>query len=118
MKKNYIQNLNLEDWEDYVKVFEALSNPIRIKILGTLLDNRLNVSELARILNISRPLLYLHLKKLEAARFIKGHAEVSDTGKAMKYYTVSDFSFDITSELITKLSKTIEVEQRANNNKE
>lgn len=110
MDQNYIQNLCMKSYEDYIRAFEALSNPIRIKILGVLLGKRIYVSELARVLNISRPLLYLHLKKLEAARLIEGEMEISNDGKATKYYSVTDFFFKIDPNLIRELSEHIVID--------
>ena len=102
-------DLNISTPEDYVKVFDALSHPIRIKILGLLAKERQYVSELARIVNISRPLLYMHLKKLETAGFITGHAEISSSGKAIKYYESLNFEITINPPLLTKLSENIEI---------
>ena len=61
--KNFVGNLSLNKYEDYVSVLDALSHPARIKIIGILAEGRQYVSELARLVNVSRPLLYMHLKK-------------------------------------------------------
>ena len=84
--ENFVGDLNLKRYEDYVNVFDALSHPARIKIIGILAEGRQYVSELARLVNISRPLLYMHLKKLETARLVTSTMELSDSGKAMKFY--------------------------------
>ena len=105
-----MQDLNISSHEDYVKVFDALSHPIRIKILGLLAKERQYVSELARIVNISRPLLYMHLKKLETAGFITGHAEISSSGKAIKYFEALNFEITLTPALLTELSENINIE--------
>jgi DNA-binding transcriptional ArsR family regulator len=42
------------------------------------------VGQLAREAEKSRPLLYMHLQKLENAGIVKTEMEVSDDGKAMK----------------------------------
>ena len=94
-------------YEEYVKLFEALSHPMRIKILGILAQERQYVSELARMVSISRPLLYMHLKKLEAAGLVLGSAEISETGKATKYYELRPFCIQLTPELLTQLSLAI-----------
>ena len=41
---------------------EALSNPHRMRIISILSTGKQYVSQLARELSISRPLLYLHLQ--------------------------------------------------------
>lgn len=107
---NFVGDLLLHKYEDYINVFDALSHPVRIKILGILTEGRQYVSELARLVNISRPLLYMHLKKLEAARLVTSAMEISTTGKAMKYYTLEDFELQITKELLDRLSEDIVIE--------
>ena len=86
--------------EDLVKVCDALSHPVRIRIIGILAGARQYISELARQLNISRPLLYMHLQKLEAAGLVKGQLELSDDGKAMKYYEVLAFNIALTPQTL------------------
>lgn len=108
--KNLVGDLNLKKYEDYVNVFDALSHPARIKIIGILAEGRQYVSELARLVNISRPLLYMHLKKLETARLVTSTMELSDSGKAMKYYVLEDFELQVTKELLNQLSETIVIE--------
>lgn len=100
-------------YENYVKLFEALSHHMRIKILGILAEERQYVSELARIVNISRPLLYMHLKKLEAAGLIAGHHEISESGKATKYYELKRFDIHLTPELLMELSTEIPIAENS-----
>lgn len=105
---NYVGDLNLSKYEDYIKVFDALSNPIRVKIIGVLaLQGRQYISELARIVNISRPLLYLHLKKLEEARLVSSTMEISESGKATKYIMLERINIGVTQELLENLSQQI-----------
>lgn len=107
---NFVGDLNLKKHEDYISVFDALSHPVRIKIIGILEEGRQYVSELARLVNISRPLLYMHLKKLETARLVTSAMEISESGKAMKYYALEDFELQITKELLNGLSQNIIIE--------
>lgn len=107
---NYVGDLKLRKHEDYVNLFDALSHPVRIKIIGILAEERQYVSELARLVNISRPLLYMHLKKLETARLVASAMEISNNGKAMKYYTLEKFELQITKELLYSLSQNIVIE--------
>lgn len=108
--KNFVGNLSLENYEDYVKFFDAFSHPVRIKIIGVLADGRQYVSELARLVNISRPLLYMHLKKLEEARLVVSTMEISESGKAMKYYTLENFDVQVNGSLLHTLSMDIVIE--------
>ena len=103
--ENIVGDLKLNKYEDYINIFDALSHPVRIKIIGILAGGRQYVSELARLVNISRPLLYMHLKKLETARLVTSAMEISESGKAMKYYALEDFNLQITKELLRVKSK-------------
>ncbi len=108
-------NNSVPDWlssgDQLVKFFDALSNPLRIKIMGILYQNRQYVSELARLVNISRPLLYMHLRKLESANLIKGNHEISEDGKAMKYYEIQQLDLHVNPKLLFELSKSVTIKQ-------
>lgn len=114
--EDFVGDLTLKKYEDYINVFDALSHPVRIKIIGILVEGRQYVSELARLVNISRPLLYMHLKKLETARLVTSTMEISESGKAMKYYTLENFELLITKELLNGLSQNIVIESPSKNN--
>jgi predicted ArsR family transcriptional regulator len=45
----------------------------------------------ARRLGTSRPLLYMHLDRLEKAGLVTGQLELSGDGKAMKYFELVPF---------------------------
>jgi DNA-binding transcriptional ArsR family regulator len=78
----------------------AVAHPIRLRIVAELSGGQVHVSELARRLNISRPLLYMHLDKLEKAGLVAGRLELSEDGKAMKYYELAPFELRITPQAI------------------
>lgn len=80
----------------------AMANPLRLRVVAELSDGPVHVSELARRLGISRPLLYMHLDRLEKAGLIAGHLELSDDGKAMKYFEVVPFELHVTVQEITR----------------
>ena len=103
-------SLILSSHADYTKLFDALSHPMRIKIIGVLSEKRRYVSELAKVLNMSRPLLYMHLKKLEDAAIVIGSYEISESGKSMKYYEIKPFAIHLTPELLTTLAQSIPIE--------
>ncbi len=73
----------------------AIASPQRMRIIALLAGERLHVSELARQVGMSRALLYMHLTKLEEAGFVAGHLELSDDGKALKYFEVVPFTITI-----------------------
>lgn len=105
---------NYMSGDQLLKILEALSNPYRLKIIAVLHKERQYVSQLARELGISRPLLYLHLQKLEDVDLIKGHLEVSENGKAMKYFELNSFALDLSDQLIFDLSKTLTLKNKKN----
>jgi DNA-binding transcriptional ArsR family regulator len=82
-------------------VLTALANPLRLRIVAELSGGRVHVSELARRLGISRPLLYMHLDRLERAELVTGQLELSDDGKAMKYFALAPFEVQLTAQQIT-----------------
>ncbi|MBY0123040.1 winged helix-turn-helix domain-containing protein [Bacillus sp. S/N-304-OC-R1] len=98
--------------DDLLRSLEALSNPYRIKIIGILQAERQYVSQLARMLGISRPLLYLHLQKLEDAGLVIGQHELSDSGKAMKYYELVPFNIQLNEHLIAIAAESITLKNR------
>lgn len=98
--------------DDLLKVLGALSNPYRLKIIAILHEEKQYVSQLARELGISRPLLYLHLQKLEDAELIIGTHEISDSGKAMKYYELNSFSITLNADLIAQIASDIITKNR------
>ncbi len=97
--------------DELVKVFDSLSHPMRIQIMGVLAQGRQYVSELARTVNISRPLLYMHLQKLEAAKLIKGNLEISEDGKAMKYYEIQQFDLHVTPDTLCDFAKSVTIKK-------
>lgn len=90
-----------------MRVLSALSNPHRLRIIAALADGRNYVSQLARDLGMSRPLLHLHLQKLEAAGLVAGALELSEDGKAMKFFEVTPFAYNLTPQVIANVVETL-----------
>ncbi|HLT21199.1 MAG TPA: winged helix-turn-helix domain-containing protein [Thermomicrobiales bacterium] len=86
--------------DELLEALSALANPNRLRIISALAGGRNYVSQLAREVGLSRPLLYMHLKKLEDAGLVVGSLELSEEGKAMKYYSVVPFELLLTPERI------------------
>jgi DNA-binding transcriptional ArsR family regulator len=86
--------------DELLTVLTAVANPHRMRIVAELRDGRVHVSELARRLGMSRPLLYMHLDKLEKAGLVAGQLELSADGKAMKYFELAPFDLHLTAETI------------------
>jgi DNA-binding transcriptional ArsR family regulator len=84
-------------------MLNAIAHPLRLRVIAELARGRLHVSELARRLEMSRPLLYMHLDRLEKADLVRGHLELSDDGKAMKYYELVPFELRVTADTVIRV---------------
>lgn len=93
--------------DQLVDMLTALASPVRLRIVATLAVGRDYVSHLAREIGISRPLLHMHLQRLEAAGLVVGSLELSEDGKAMKYYQVADFDLHLTAPALAEAVKTL-----------
>ncbi|GAA3731925.1 putative transcriptional regulator [Spinactinospora alkalitolerans] len=94
-------------------VLSALANPQRLRILAALSEERKYVSLLSRELGISRPLTHLHLKRLEAFGLVAGSLELSDDGKAKKWFRAAPFALKLTPEAIAELVPTLSDDRSA-----
>jgi predicted transcriptional regulator len=90
-----------------LQVLATLANPHRLRVVAALAGQRNYVSRLARSLGISRALLQVHLRKLEAAGLVSATIEVSEDGKAMKFYEVTPFALLLTPEAIAIAARTL-----------
>ena len=95
------QTDSLSGEDELLTKLTAVANPLRLRVIAELSQGRVHVSELARRLGISRPLLYMHLDRLEKAGLVTGHLELSEDGKAMKYYELAPFELRLTADIIT-----------------
>jgi predicted transcriptional regulator len=93
-----------------LKVLATLANPHRMRVVAALAEQRNYVSQLARDLGISRALLQVHLRKLEAVGLVSASVEVSADGKAMKYYEVAPFTLTLTPDSIRVAARTLSVD--------
>jgi DNA-binding transcriptional ArsR family regulator len=70
--------------DQLLAMMAALASPHRLRVIGALASGGRNyVSALAREIGISRPLLHLHLQKLEEAGLVTSRLELSADGKAL-----------------------------------
>jgi predicted transcriptional regulator len=93
------------------QVLATLANPHRIRIVAALAQERNYVSRLARDLGISRALLQVHLRKLEAAGLVSASVEVSEDGKAMEFYEVAPFALHLTPDTIRVAARTLSTDR-------
>lgn len=91
-------------------MLSALANPHRLRIIAVLASGGRNyVSQLARDIGISRPLLHLHLQKLESVGLVTSRLELSHDGKALNYFEVNSFSVELTPTSIAEAVKSLTI---------
>ena len=96
------------DGDRLLGLMSALANPHRLRILAALtVDGRTYVSQLARAIGISRPLLHLHLRKLEEAGLVTSRLELSSDGKALNYFEISPFDIALTPSTIADAARSL-----------
>ena len=94
--------------DQLLAVLSALANPHRLRIMAALATNGRNyVSQLAREVGISRPLLHLHLQKLEEAGLLTSTLELSRDGKALNYFAVADFAIALDPAALVRAVRTL-----------
>lgn len=86
--------------QEFSNKLAAIASPQRMRIIALLSSEPLHVSELARRMGMSRALLYMHLTKLEEAGFVAGHLELSEDGKALKFFEVVPFTLNLTAKAL------------------
>lgn len=94
--------------DQLLRVLAALASTHRLRIVAALKSGgRKYVSQFAREVGISRPLLHLHLQKLEEAGLVRSKLELSSDGKALNYFEVVDFDFELTPAAIEAAAKSL-----------
>jgi predicted transcriptional regulator len=102
------ENAHVPDGDQLLTALTALANPHRLRIVAALTSGGRNyVSQLARDAGISRPLMHLHLQKLENAGLITSKLELSGDGKALNYYEVTDFVLVLTQKTIAEAALSL-----------
>lgn len=99
-----------------MQLLTALASPQRLRILAALGAGRRYVSELAREVGLSRPLVHAHLGRLAAAGLVASELELSTEGHAMRYVQVCPFSLWLTPELIAEAVQTLTIPDRQSGN--
>ncbi|SRR6266540_1594482 len=97
--------------DDLLRVLSALANPQRMRILATLASGRRYVSMLARELRLSRPLVHLHLSRLEGAGLVTGSLELSADGKAVKWFEAVPFVLRLSPARLAQAVESLTVER-------
>lgn len=111
MKETLLLALN---GDRLLAMLAALANPHRLRIVAALhKGGRTYVSQLARQIGISRPLLHLHLAKLEEAGLVTSKLELSSDGKALNFFEVADFAVELTPKAIAASAATLSAPTRS-----
>ena len=93
-----------------LRAVSALASPHRLRIVAALqADGRAYVSQLARDVGMSRPLLHLHLRKLEEAGLVRGRLEVSPEGRALNFFEVVPFELSLTPSTVADAARSLSV---------
>ena len=96
------------DGDRLLAVAAPLARPHRLRLVAALaVDGRDYISRLARKVGISRPLLHLHLQKLEEAGLVTSRLELSADGKALNYFEVVDFAVRLTPQAVAAAARSL-----------
>ncbi|HEY9243419.1 MAG TPA: winged helix-turn-helix domain-containing protein [Streptosporangiaceae bacterium] len=82
------------------RVIAALDHPTRRRILAILLASETHVSQLARDLQVSRPVIHVHLARLQEAGLVTSSLRFSADGKSLRVYQLLPFDIRLTPEVI------------------
>lgn len=95
------------DKKSLSEILNALGNEHSLTIMAVLARSECYVSELAKEVGISRPLLYLHLKKLENAGLVESEIRhFEEPPYTKKFYKAKDFQLTLSLSMIKELIKT------------
>jgi len=86
--------------EQLSTVLTAAASPQRMLIVAELAGGEVHISELARRVNMSRALLYMHLAKLEAAGFVTTRLTLAEEGTALKLVALQPFSYVLDADAV------------------
>ncbi|MGB2842309.1 MAG: winged helix-turn-helix domain-containing protein [Halobacteriota archaeon] len=98
--------------DEIIDLCGVLNNKHRLRIIAALSEKRKYTSELARELEISRPLLYLHLRNLEEVGILKGKTELGKGNRAMRYYELCDFELCLNGKKIKEILENDEKKKK------
>jgi DNA-binding transcriptional ArsR family regulator len=108
MKGNFQPPADGDQLLAVLAVLAALASPHRLRIVAALtLGGRNYVSRLAREIAISRPLLHLHLQKLQDAGLVTSRLELSRDGKALNYFEVNAFALELNPTAIAEAARSL-----------
>ncbi|RXA19976.1 transcriptional regulator [Methanosarcina sp. MSH10X1] len=90
--------------QQIVEIGEAISHPIRLKLLYLLAERERYVYELAKDLDLSRQVVNLHLKRLEKAGFVESDLRLDDDDmRAKKFFRLKTFEVSLSIEDLKRI---------------
>ena len=98
-----VKKMMTKTMDEIINLCGTLSNKHRLCIIAALSEKRKYTSELARELEISRPLLCLHLRNLEEMGILKGKTELGKGNRARRYYELRDFELCLNGKRIKEM---------------
>lgn len=108
MKETMSEMALKTDGDRLLEQLAALANPHRLRIIGVLHQlGPVYVSQLAREIGISRPLLHLHLRKLEGAGLVSSELKFSEDGKSLNFYKTEAFDLSLTPQMIAEAAPSL-----------
>ena len=94
------------DKKSLAQLLDALGNEHGLTIMAVLANGECYVSELAKNVGISRPLLYLHLRKLENAGLVESELRhFEEPPYTKKYFRAKDFELKLSLSRIKEIIK-------------
>ncbi len=88
---------------ELAKKLDALSHPLRLKIVAALTDREMYLNEIANKVGVSRALAKIHLKKLEKAGIVASRIVTAENeAKALRYYQLKNFDLHVNPQTIRK----------------
>ena len=95
------------DMEKLVEKLKALANPLRLRIIATLVEEPKNVYRISKELGLSYPLAHLHVKRLKKLGFLMETKRIEQAVgmPSQKFYAPTEFTIMVAPEIISKLVK-------------
>ena len=101
-----------KNMDEIINLCGALNNKHRLRIIAALSEKRKYTSELTKELELSRPLLYLHLRNLEERGVLKGQTVLGKGDRAMRYYELCDFELCLNGKKIKEMLENEEKKKK------
>ncbi len=82
--------------QQIITIGEAISHPVRLKLLYLLSERERYVYDLSKDLGLSRQVIQLHLKRLEKAGFVESDLRLEDNdNRAKKFFRLKEFDVEL-----------------------